>query len=113
MRTLVNIDELFQLDGVIAVAKLDDMGRIVDWKAKGAVSTETKNDMNKMLMELNNVFDRMSREAPRNWAPRKSLIYTGGDMTLIVASGVAVTAETKKLNPERLFKNFGDVLGFR
>jgi hypothetical protein len=48
---LVNTDELFQLDGIIAVAQLDDLGRIVDWKARGVVDPETKEHMSKLIVE--------------------------------------------------------------
>jgi roadblock/LC7 domain-containing protein len=108
---LVNMDELFQLDGIIAVAKLDDMGRIVDWKAKGIVDPVIKDHMSKMNMEINALFANLAREAPRSWNPRKALIYSGGEMTMVAAGGVGVTVETKNVNFEKLFKVFG-ILGF-
>jgi roadblock/LC7 domain-containing protein len=108
---LVNTDELFQLDGIIAVTKLDDLGRIVDWKAKGAVDPETKEHMSKLMMEVDALFEKLAREAPRNWSPRRALIYSGGEMTLIAAGGSAVTVENKKVNFEKLLKVFG-ILGF-
>ncbi len=108
---MVNLEELFQLDGIIAVAKLDDMGRIVDWKAKGNVDPAVKDQMSKMNMEINALFANLARDAPRNWSPRKALIYSGGDMTMIAAGGAAATAETKNVNFEKLFKAFG-ILGF-
>ena len=108
---MVNIDELFQLDGIIAVAKLDDMGRVVDWKAKGIVDPVVKDHMSKLNMEINALFNNIAREAPRNWNPRKALIYSGGDMTMIAAGGAAATVETKNVNFEKLFKAFG-ILGF-
>jgi roadblock/LC7 domain-containing protein len=108
---LVNIDELFQLDGVVGVAKLDDMGRIIDWKAKGMVDPVIKDHMSKMNMEMNALFANLAREAPRNWSPRKALIYSGGEMTMIAAGGAAATVETKNVNFEKLFKVFG-ILGF-
>jgi len=109
---LVNTEELFQLDGVIAVAKVDDMGRIVDWKAKGVVDPEIiKERTSKMLMEITSMFREFAREAPRNWSPTRALIYSGGDMTLIAAGTEAVTVENKKVNFEKLFKVFG-ILGF-
>ena len=109
---MVNTEELFQLDGVIAVVKLDDMGRIVDWKAKGVVDPEiVKEHMSKMLVDITSTFRELAREAPRNWSPTRAIIYSGGDMTLIAAGTAAVTVETKKVNFEKLFKVFG-ILGF-
>jgi roadblock/LC7 domain-containing protein len=107
VRLLVNIDELFQLDGVIAVTKLDDLGRIVDWKAKGVVDPETKEHMSKLMMEVNALFVSLAREAPRNWSPRRALIYSGGEMTLIAAGDSAVTVETKKVDFGKLLTVFG------
>ena len=109
---MVNTDDLFQVDGVIAVAKLDDMGRIVDWKAKGIVDPEiVKEHTSKMLMEITSTFREFAREAPRNWSPTRALIYSGGDMTLIAAGTAAVTVETKNVDFEKLFKIFG-ILGY-
>jgi roadblock/LC7 domain-containing protein len=110
--SLAKTEDLFQLDGVVALAQLDDMGRIVDWKAKGVVDPEiVKEHTSKMLMEITSTFREFAREAPRNWSPTRALIYSGGDMTLIAAGTVAVTVETKKVNFEKLFKAFG-ILGY-
>lgn len=108
---MANIEELFQLDGVIAVAQLDDMGRIVEWKAKGVVDPEVKEQTSKMIMEVTSMFREFARGAPRNWSPTRALIYSGGDMTLIAAGNAGVTVETKKVNFEKLFKVFG-ILNF-
>ena len=67
--------------------------------------------MSKMNMEMNALFANLAREAPRNWSPRKALIYSGGEMTMIAAGGAAATVETKNVNFEKLFKVFG-ILGF-
>jgi len=104
VRLLANIEELFQLDGVIAVTRLDDIGRIGDWKAKGIVDPETKEHVSKLMMEINALFVSLAREAPRNWSPRKALIYSGGEMTLIAAGDSAVTVETKKVDFAKLLK---------
>jgi roadblock/LC7 domain-containing protein len=108
---MVNLDELFQLDGVVAIAKVDDMGRITDWKAKGVVDPEITKHASKLLVEVEALFMNFAREAPRNWSPRRALIYNGGEMTLITAGGAVVTVENKKVNFEKLFKVFG-ILGF-
>jgi roadblock/LC7 domain-containing protein len=108
---MVNLDELFQLDGVVAVAKLDDMGRITDWKAKGVVDPEIEKHTSKLMMEVEGLFSNFAREAPRNWSPRRALIYSGGEMTLFAVGNSAVTVENKKVNFEKLLKIFG-ILGF-
>jgi roadblock/LC7 domain-containing protein len=63
------------------------------------------------MMEVDSLFDKFAREAPRNWSPRRSLIYNGGEMTLIAAEGAGATVENKKVNFAKLFKVFG-ILGF-
>ena len=108
---MVNIDELFQLDGIVAIARLDDMGRIVDWKAKGVVDPETEKHASKLSMEIDALFTQFAREAPRNWSPRIAWIYNGGEMTAIASGGAMVTVENKKVNFEKLFKAFG-LFGF-
>jgi roadblock/LC7 domain-containing protein len=63
------------------------------------------------MMEVDALFEKLAREAPRNWSPRRALIYSGGEMTLIAAENSAVTVENKKVNFEKLLKVFG-ILGF-
>jgi len=101
------LDELFQLDGIIAVGTLDDMGRVKDWKAKGVISHEVRESIDKFMTSVVSLVDQESRILPRNWGPRRSWTFSGGDMTLIVAGGQFVTAETTKVDLERLFKICG------
>ena len=109
---MVNIDELFQLDGIVAIARTDDMGRIVDWKAKGIVDPEIERHASKLSMNIDALFMQFAREAPRNWSPRKAWIYNGGEMTAIASGGALVTVENNKVNFEKLFKTFG-IFGFK
>jgi hypothetical protein len=43
--------------------------------------------MSKLMMEVDALFEKLAREAPRNWSPRRVLIYSGGEMTLIASGG--------------------------
>ena len=101
------LDELFQLDGIIAVGTLDDMGRIKDWKAKGIVSHEVKETMDKFMTSAVSLVDQEARILPRNWSPRHSWTFSGGDMILVVTGGQFVATETAKVDLERLFKICG------
>ena len=101
------LDELFQMDGIIAVGTIDDMGRIVDWKAKGYVSQEAEETTGKFMASMVSLFSQEARLLPRNWSPRRSWTFRGGDMTLIVVGSQFVTAETAKVNLEELFKVCG------
>ena len=111
MSTMVNTEELFQLEGIVGVAKLDDMGRIIDWKAKGVTDPESVKHLSKIMTDVNALFVNFAREAPRNWSPNRAFIFNGGEMTLIAAGDSGVTVENKKVNFEKLFKVFG-ILGF-
>ncbi len=57
------IDELFQMEGVVAVAKIDDMGRIVDWKAKGVVTSEVKDTTSGLVAQLTFISNEIGRNA--------------------------------------------------
>jgi len=104
---MVQLDELFQLDGVTAIAKLDDMGRIVDWKAKGMVSPELKDAFGKVISSTVTMLEQMARIAPRNWSPRRYWIFSGGDMTMIASGQNAVIIETAKADMNSIFNLFG------
>jgi len=106
------LDSLFQMEGVTAVAKLDNMGKIVDWKAKEVVSHELKDEVSKELSEVVSIFVEGARNRPRNWTPWRSLAYSGGDMTMIITGENAVLAETAKADMAKIFKSLG-MLGFR
>jgi roadblock/LC7 domain-containing protein len=101
------LDELFQLDGIIAVGTIDDRGRIKDWKAKGVITPEVRESMDKFMTSAVALVDQEARILPRNWSPRRSWTFSGGDMVLIVAGGQFVTAETGKVDLERLLRICG------
>ncbi len=101
------LEELFQLDGIIAIGTIDDMGRIKDWKAKGVISQEVRESIDKFMTSVVSLVNQEARVLPRNWSPRHSWTFSGGDMILIVAGGQFVTAEAAKVDLERLFKICG------
>ncbi len=101
------LDELFQIDGVTAVGTIDDVGRIVDWKAKGVVSHEVKEATSKFMASVVSLFNEEARLTPRNWSPRRSWTFNGGDMALIVVGSQFVTAEAAKVDLEELYKVCG------
>ncbi|MDD1751550.1 MAG: DUF2173 family protein [Methanotrichaceae archaeon] len=101
------LDELFGLDGIIAVGTIDDMGRIKDWKAKGVISHDIRESVNKFMSSVVSLTDQETRLLPRNWSPRRSWTFSGGDMTLVVAGSQFVTAETAKIDLEKLFRICG------
>jgi roadblock/LC7 domain-containing protein len=105
------LDELFQMEGVTAVAKLDDMGRIVDWKARGVVSPEMKEETSKEISEVVSIFISGARNRPRNWLPLHGLAYSGGDMTMIIKGENAVIVETAKVEMDKIFRLLG-MLGY-
>ena len=101
------LDELFRLDGVTAVGTIDDMGRIGDWKNKGYVSDELREETSKFMTSMVALLNQEAHVLPRNWSPRRSMTFRGGDMTLIVAGSQFVAAETAKVDLENLFKICG------
>jgi roadblock/LC7 domain-containing protein len=104
---MVSLEELFELEGVTAIAQLDDLGRIVDWRAKGVVGPELKEAMNNFSTAVTSLLDEQARVAPRNWHPRRSWTYSGGDMTLIVSGNQAVIIETAKADVDIISRAFG------
>ena len=66
---MISLEELFEMEGVTAVAQLDDMGRIVDWRAKGVVGPELKEAMNNFLTAVTSLLDEQARVAPSGPAP--------------------------------------------
>ncbi len=107
---MANIDELFQMEGVVAVAKVDDMGRIVDWKAKGVVTPETKEATSKLMSQLLSISNEIGRTAPRNWNPWHTWIYYGGEMILVVHGDGAVTLEAGKTDMNKVLETLGMVV---
>jgi len=104
---MANLDELFQMEGIVAVAKIDDMGRIVDWKAKGVVTPEVKEATSKLVGELISISSNIARIAPRDWQPWHSWIYSGGEMIMIVHGDNAITFEAAKTDINKVLKTLG------
>ncbi len=104
---MANLDELFQMEGVVAVAKIDDMGRITDWKAKGVVTPEIKEATGKLVAELLSVSNSISRVAPRSWHPWHSWIFYGGEMIMILHGENAITLEAAKTDINKVLEKLG------
>jgi roadblock/LC7 domain-containing protein len=104
---MVSLEELFEMEGVTAIAQLDDMGRIVDWRAKGVVGPELKEAANKFVTSVTALLDEQARVAPRNWHPRRSWMYSGGDMTMIISGNQAIIIETAKADVDIISRAFG------
>ncbi len=111
VNSVAKLEEMFQLDGVTAIGKLDDMGRIIDWKAKGVVDPEMMRETSRGLEEIISMFVQGARERPRNWMPWRSMTYSGGDMTVIAAGEDLVVVETAKVDISQILKTL-KVLGF-
>lgn len=112
VNSMVTMDELFQMDGINAVGQIDDLGRIVDWKAKGIVDHETKEATSKFSEAITSLIDQEARiveEQVRqaNWRPRRGWIYSGGDMTVIAAGNYFLVVDNDKVNLDKLFGIFG------
>ncbi len=109
---MVTMDELFKMHGIDAVGQIDDLGRIVDWKAKGIVDHETKEATSRFSESITSLIDQEARIVDEqvkkaNWHPRRGWIYAGGDITVIAAGDYLLVADNKRADMDKLFGIFG------
>lgn len=111
---MATLDELLQIDGVVAAGEFTADGKLVDYKAKmdmspemAAMSAQFTASVTMLFNTLAGAFAQMSG---MNWTPQRGWAYTGGDWTVAVGGNKGVFVETAKVDFNKLFQ---DLVGAR
>ena len=105
---MATLDELLQIDGVVAAGEFAVDGTLVDYKATMAMTPELAAQtaqfcatVSMTFATLAGAYTQMSR---MRWVPPRGWMYAGGDYTVAVGGPRGVFVETAKADFNRLFE---------
>lgn len=102
-----SLDDLVNVDGVVAAGELALDGRLVDYRATGnmtpelaAMSAQFCASVTMLFNTLGGAFTQMSG---MNWSPQQGWMYAGGDYAVAVGGNRGIFVETAKADFNQLF----------
>ena len=104
---MASLEELLQIDGVVAAFATD--GSTVDYKTSMEIAPGLMAGAAAFCETVTTTFDKLSESYSQlsgmNWNPQRGWAYTGGDWTIVVGEGgrKGVFVETAKADFGMLF----------
>ncbi len=106
--SMATLDNLLNIDGVVAVGEFTADGKLVDYKAKMDMSQEMAEMSAQFCATVTMLFNTLagsfSQLSQMNWVPQQGWMYAGGDMTVAVGGKMGVFAETAKVDFNELYR---------
>lgn len=104
---MANLDDLLNLNGVLAAGEFTADGKLVDFKAKidmspelAAMSAQFCATVTMLFSTLAGAFSQLSG---MSWVPQHGWAYSGGEFTVAVGGTRGVFVETAKADFNELF----------
>jgi roadblock/LC7 domain-containing protein len=107
---MATLDELLNIEGVVAAGEFDPDGSLVDYKATMDMSPEmaqmTAQFCATVTMMFNTLANSYTQLSGMRWVPQQGWAYSGGDWTVAVGGGgyKGVFVETAKADFNKLFE---------
>jgi roadblock/LC7 domain-containing protein len=105
---MATLEQLLQIEGVVAAGEFTPDGKLVDFKGKMEMSQEvaamTAQFCATVTMLFNTLAGAHTRISGMNWLPQQGWAYSGGDWTVAIGGNRGVFVETAKADFNRLFQ---------
>ena len=107
---MASLEELLQIDGVVAAGEFARDGSLINYKASMDMSPELAADAAQYCATVSMLFDTLSgafsQRSGMNWTPQQGWAYSGGEWTVAVGEGgrKGVFVETAKADFNNLFR---------
>jgi roadblock/LC7 domain-containing protein len=102
------LDELLDIEGVVAAGEFNADGSLVDYKATMDMSQEmaemTAQFTATVTMMFNTLASSYTQVSGMQWVPQQGWAYSGGDWTVAVGGNRGVFIETEKADFNQLFE---------
>ncbi len=102
------LDDLLNIDGVVAAGEFAADGKLVDYKAKMDMSPEmaamSAQFCATVTMLFNTLAGAFAQLSQMNWVPQQGWMYAGSDWTVAVGGNRGVFIETAKADFNQLFQ---------
>jgi roadblock/LC7 domain-containing protein len=110
---MATLQELLDLEGVVAAGEFDLDGSLLDFEAKMDMSEEMAQMSAQYCAAVSIMFNTLASSFTQlsgmNWVPQHGWAYSGGDWTACIGDGGkrGVFVETSKVDFNRLFEALG------
>ena len=105
---MTSLDDLLDIEGVVAAGEFGRDGSLVDYKAKMDMSPEMAEMTAQFCATVTMMFDTLAGSFTQlsgmNWVPQQGWAYSGGDWTVAIGGNRGVFIETSKADFNRLFE---------
>ena len=105
---MATLDELLDIEGVVAAGEFNADGSLVDYKATMDMSQEmaemTAQFTATVTMMFNTLASSYTQVSGMQWVPQQGWAYSGGDWTVAVGGNRGVFIETEKADFNQLFE---------
>ena len=105
---MATLDELLNINGVVAAGEWTADGTLVNYKAKMDMPPEMAAMMAQYCATLTMTFNALagafSKLSPMSWVPQQGWAYSGGDWTVAIGGNRGVFVETAKADFNQLFQ---------
>jgi roadblock/LC7 domain-containing protein len=102
------LDELLDIEGVVAAGEFNVDGSLVDYKATMDMSQEmaemTAQFTATVTMMFNTLASSYTQVSGMQWVPQQGWAYSGGDWTVAVGGNRGIFIETEKADFNQLFE---------
>ena len=105
---MASLDDLLDVEGVVAAGEFTPDGELVDYKAKMDMSEEmaqmTAQFCATVTMMFNTLAGSFTQLSGMNWVPQQGWAYSGGEWTVAIGGNRGVFIETAKADFNQLFE---------
>src|SRR5919202_6232130 len=104
---MATLEELLNIEGVVAAGEFDPDGTLVDFRASMAMPPEmaqmTAQFCATVTMMFNTLAASYERLSGMRWTPQQGWAYSGGEWTVAIGGNRGVVIETGKADLNQLF----------
>lgn len=107
----LSLDELLNIEGVMAAGIYGPEGQLVDYKSKTEMPEEMAKMTAKFCGTVNMMFDALASAYTElykmSWVPQHNWMYSGGDWTIVISGTRGVFVESSKADIKKLLVSLG------
>ena len=105
---MVALEELLDIEGVVAAGEFNRDGSLADFEARMDMSEEMAQMTAQFCATVTMMFDTLvgsfTQLSGMNWVPQQGWAYSGGDWTVCIGGNRGVFVETAKADFNGLFQ---------
>lgn len=105
---MTTIDDLLEIEGVVAAGEFSADGELVEYGATMEMSEEMAATAAQFCATVTMLFDTLAggftELSGMEWTPQRGWMYAGGDFTVAIGGNTGVFIETEKADFNQLYE---------